>query len=95
MAITKSLFNKKVNGAYNLAYKKSYKIKSIVKLIFSILKIKRNPSFGSIKYRKDQIMNFLPTISRLKKDLNWEPKIGIKKGLNKNIIYLKKININT
>ena len=35
-------------------------------------------------------MNFFPCISKLKKDFKWEPKIGIKQGLRKNIIYLKK-----
>ena len=60
--------------------------------IFSILKIRERPNFGAIKYRKDQIMNFVPSITKIKRDLRWEPKVGIKKGLNLNIKYLKKIN---
>ena len=91
-AIIKSLLNNKANGAYNLAHEKSYKIKYIVKLIYLILRINKNPKFGSIKYRKDQIMNFVPSISKIKKDLNWEPKIRIEEGLKKNIKFLKKIN---
>jgi len=90
--IIKSLLNNKAKGAYNLAYKKSYKIKYVVKLIYLILGINKNPKFGSIKYRKDQIMNFVPSISKLRKDFNWEPKVGIKEGLKKNIKFLKKIN---
>jgi len=91
-AIVKSLLNNKINGAYNLAHKKSYKIKHIIKLIYLILRINKNPKFGSIKYRKDQIMRFVPSISKLKKDFNWEPKVGIKEGLKKNIKFIKKIN---
>ena len=91
-AIIKSLFNNKANGAYNLAHKKSYKIKYVVKLIYLILRINKNPKFGSIKYRKDQIMNFVPSISKIKKDLNWQPKIKIEEGLKKNIKFLKEIN---
>ena len=91
-AIIKSLLNNKASGAYNLAHKKSYKIKYVVKLIYLTLGINKNPKFGSIEYRKDQIMNFVPSISKIKKDLNWQPKIGIKEGLKKNIKFLKKIN---
>ena len=91
-AIVKSIFNKNAKGAYNLAYKKSFKIKYVINLIFSYLKVNKNPSFGSIKYRKDQIMSFVPSISKLKKDFNWEPKVGIKEGLKKNIKFIKKIN---
>lgn len=91
-AIVKSIFNKDAKGAYNLAYKKSFKIKYVINLIYSYLRVNKNPSFGSIKYRKDQIMRFVPSISKLKKDFNWEPKVGIKEGLKKNIKFLKKIN---
>lgn len=91
-SIIRTLFNKNAKGDYNLGYKKSYKIKNVIKLIFSILKIRERPNFGAIKYRKDQIMSFVPSITKIKRDLRWEPKVGIKKGLNKNIKYLKKIN---
>ena len=90
IAIIKSLFNININGEYNLAFKISYKIKTVINLIFSILKTKSIPNFGKIEYRSDQSMNFFPSISKLKKDFKWEPKIGIKQGLKKNIMYLKK-----
>ena len=93
LGIVKSIFNKNVKGAYNLAYKKSYKIKYVINLIFSYLKINNNrPSFGLIKNRKDQIMSFIPSISKLKRDFNWEPKVGLKEGLKKNIKFIKNIN---
>ncbi|MDC1069916.1 NAD-dependent epimerase/dehydratase family protein, partial [Candidatus Pelagibacter sp.] len=91
-AIVKSLFNTSAKGAYNLAHKESYKIKYVINLIYFILRINKVPSFGSIKYRKDQIMSFIPSISKIKKDLNWQPKVGIKEGLKKNVKFLKKIN---
>lgn len=90
--IIKVLFNKNSNGAYNLAYKKSYKIKNVVKLIFSIFKVNDKPLLGHIDYRKDQIMIYKPSIKKLRKDLNWVPEIGIKEGLKKSIDFLKKTN---
>ena len=87
--IIKALFNKNSNGAYNVAYKKIYKIKNIIKLIFSILKVNEKPMLGSIDYRKDQIMEYKPSIKKLKKDFKWEPEIGIKEGLKKSIDFYR------
>ena len=44
---------------------------------------------GSIDYRKDQIMEYKPSIKKLKKDFKWEPEIGIKEGLKKSIDFYR------
>jgi len=89
--IIKALYNKNSNGAYNVAYKKSYKIKNVIKLIFSMLKVDEKPMLGTINYRKDQIMEYKPSIKKLRKDFKWEPEIGIKEGLKKNINFLQEL----
>ena len=87
-AIIKSLYKKKAHGAYNLGHPKSHRVRDIVKLIFTKLKIKKNPSFGNLNYRKDQVMKYLPSISKIKKDLNWTPKYSISRGIDENIKYI-------
>lgn len=92
-AIIKSLYNKDINGIFNLGSDKSYSIKYVVKLIFKKLKIKKKPIFGELNYRNDQVMKFSPSISKIKKYLKWQPKYSISKGLNKTIKFIKKNNI--
>lgn len=92
-AIKKSLLNRNANGIFNLGSQKSYTIKYIVKLIFKKLKIKKKPAFGELNYRNDQIMKFLPSISKIKKTLKWEPQYSISEGLNKTIKFIEKNNI--
>jgi UDP-glucose 4-epimerase len=89
-AIIKSLYNKNADGIFNLGYQKSYTIKYVVKLIFRLLKIKKKPVFGELKYRNDQIMRFSPSISKIKKNLKWQPKYPILDGLKKTINFFKK-----
>jgi len=92
-AIIKSLYSKNVNGIFNLGSEKSYTIRYVVKLIFKKLKIKKKPVFGELPYRNDQIMKFSPSISKIKKNLKWQPKYSISKGLNKTIKFIKKNNV--
>ena len=92
-AIIKSLYKKNVNGIFNLGHQRSYTIKYVVRLIFKKLKIKKKPVFGEISYRNDQIMKFLPSILKIKKNLKWQPKYSISKGLDETIKFIKKNNI--
>jgi nucleoside-diphosphate-sugar epimerase len=75
-----------------LASEKSYTIKYVIKLIFKKLKIKPKPIFGEISYRNDQIMKFLPSISKIKKELKWKPMYSISRGIEETINFIKKKN---
>lgn len=89
-AIIKSLYNNNANGIFNLASEKSYTIKYVIQLIFKRLKIKRKPIFGEINYRDDQIMKFLPSISKIKKELKWKPMYSISRGIDETVNFLRK-----
>lgn len=91
-AIIKSLYNNNAHGIFNLASEKSYTIKYVIQLIFKKLKIKSKPIFGEINYRNDQIMKFLPSISKIKKELKWKPKYSISSGIDETINFLRKNN---
>lgn len=89
-AIILSIKNKKMKGVYNLGSSKGIKIKTIVKLILKILKIKK---FDKIKFkrnRKKYIPELVANTNKIKK-LGWYPKISIEKGLKKVIKYEAKL----
>ena len=88
--IIKSLKNKKTNGQIiNLGAGKPIMIKDIILKICKIIGSGK-PQFGKIKFRKDEIKNLYPNITKAKKILNWMPKVKINLGLKKTINYYKK-----
>ena len=85
--IFKCLKNKSSKGEiFNTGTGKPKKIKKIIENIKNNLK-GGNPLYGKIRYRKDEILNLYPSISKAKKKLNWKPKISFEKGLNNTIKY--------
>ena len=91
-AIIKSLTSKDAKGQIiNIGSGKPKKIKSIIERIKKITKGGR-PEYGSIKFRKDEILKLYPSINKMSKILNWKPKINFNQGLIKTIDYYKKLN---
>lgn len=94
--IFKSLRNKKVSGeVFNLCSGKPIKVKDIIRYIKKKIK-KGNPKFGLIPLRRDEVMKFYGNPQKVKNFFNWKPKMNIKKGINKTILfyenYFKKTN---
>jgi nucleoside-diphosphate-sugar epimerase len=88
--IIKSLKNKKNNGQIiNLGSGKPIMIKDIILKICKIIGSGK-PQFGKIKFRKDEINNLYPSITKAKKILKWTPRVKINLGLKKTINYYKK-----
>ena len=83
----KSLKYKNSNGKiFNICTGRPYNIKKLIKLI----KFKTKggmPKFGSIKMRKDEIINFFGNPNKTKKFFKWKPKIKLEEGLEKTIKY--------
>ena len=87
--IFKIFKNKNARGKiYNVGFGKPVKVKKVIKNIVEILK-SGQPQFGQIKMRKDEIKNLYPDIKKVKKEINWYPKVSLKKGLRKTIISFK------
>ena len=72
---------KKHGEIFNVGYGKAIKIKTVILLIKKIVK-KGLPLFGKIKLRKEESLIFYPSIKKIKKIINWSPKIKFKKGIN-------------
>ena len=89
--IEKFLNEKKhLNGQiFNAGSGKPQKIKNIIKFVVKNLN-GGVPEFGLVKLRKDEILRLYPNIKKLKKLINWKPKISFNKGLRKTIMYYEK-----
>ncbi len=89
--IFKCLKNKNSKGEiFNVGTGKPKKIKKIIDNIKNNLK-GGNPLYGKVNFRKDEILNLYPSISKAKKKLNWKPKISFEKGLNNTIRYYRSL----
>ena len=85
--ITKILKKKNYpSGIYNVGSGKSIKIKTVINKIRGIIK-KGKPLFGKINMRKEEVLNSLPNISKIKKTFNWKPTTNLQKGLIKTISF--------
>ena len=88
--IFKIFKNKNSRGKlYNVGSGKPVQVKKVIKNIIKILK-SGQPQYGQIKMRKDEIKNLYPDIRKVKKEINWYPKISLNEGLRKTIINYKK-----
>lgn len=80
--------NKSVGEIYNLGSGQPIQVKRLIKKIIKIVG-KGSPLFGKIQFRKDEILKLYPDISKIKKKLNWAPKISLESGLKKTIFFYK------
>ena len=51
---------------------------------------KGKPIFGKIKLRKEEALKFYPNIKKIKRLINWYPKVAFDQGINRTINYYKK-----
>lgn len=66
---------------YNIGSGKSYKIKDILNEIISLSNLKIDVKVDPNKYRKLDIEETVADISKIKEELNWEPKEDMHMGL--------------
>ena len=91
-AISKSFSFQHSGEIFNIGYGKAYKIKEIIEHIRKKIKLGK-PQYGLIKLRKEENILTYPCIKKLKKYLNWKPKIKIFNGINKTIKYYKRLSL--
>lgn len=92
--ILTALFSENAIGeTINLGSGKSYKIKTLAKLIGSILNKKVKILTDRTRFRPYDVNNLICDNKKAKKILGWEPKIPIMEGLEKTIDWMKKNKI--
>ena len=75
---------------YNVGSGYSTSIQDIINIIYNELNFKHKSKDDLSKTEKICSDNFWADISKIKKDVSWEPKIDIKNGIKKNILYHEK-----
>ena len=89
-AIIKSINQKKSKGQiFNLGSGKPIRIKKLILMIRNKIG-KGKPIFGKIKLRKEEALKFYPKIKKIKRLINWYPKVAFNQGINRTINYYKK-----
>lgn len=81
--------NKKIIGKiFNVGSGKSITIKNLVNKIQKIIK-KGKPVFGKKKFKSSEIIRSKASITKIKKIINWSPKVSLDKGIDNLIRYEK------
>lgn len=89
-AIFLAINENNMNGIYNLAYGKSYKIKNIILKIKNLINKNFKINFGIKVYRNDENFNIQSDITKLK-SLGWKPRYNLDLGLKKTVNYYKNL----
>ena len=93
-AIIKTLLSKKSDSQIlNIGFGKSIQLKKIVYQVGEITNFVK-PSFGKIKLRKDEALDYYPEIKKARRIIKWKPKINWQEGILKTIRYFKEENAN-
>ena len=77
------------NEIFNIGNGISYPLKHYVNLIFKNINTQKKPNYGAVPYRKNEMWNPRPDISKIKTMLNWNPRINLEDGLINTINWFK------
>ncbi len=89
-AILLLLTSKKTSGKiFNVASGIPIKIKTVINLVNKIIG-KGSPEYNKIQLSERENKELFANIKKIKKELNWKPKVSLLKGLNKTIKAFKK-----
>ena len=88
--ILKCLNNKKSQGEiFNVGSGKPKRVRQVISLIRKTIRLGK-PKYGTIKLRKEEQLNFFPSISKAKLKIKWKPRHSFIDSLNKTIKSYKK-----
>ena len=87
-AISKIIRMANSSMVYNIGSGRSVSINDIVKMIYE--EAGKDFNEEDFQFQDSKIVNFWADISKIKRDLDWEPKINIQDGISKTISELRK-----
>lgn len=76
-------------GVYNLSSGNACTLREIMETIKNNIDSSIHIPYGTIPYRKDQVMQMQADISKLQSSINWHPSTTLKEGIAKTIHHLK------
>jgi nucleoside-diphosphate-sugar epimerase len=68
-------------GVYNLGSGQARTIRSIVETVRDLIDPTLPLGFGEVPYRPDQVMHLEADVTRLRRDVGWEPRVDLETGL--------------
>ena len=74
------------NGIYNIGTGKEHSINEIIDMVRKISNSEIKPIYEGVEEVKRSVLN----IEKIKKELNWEPKVSLEQGLKKTIDWYEK-----
>jgi len=85
----KAMFSENTTGEiFNLGNPDEFKIKDLAEKILNMTGSKSSVKYTGV-FRQDDPMRRQPDISKAKKILDWEPKVGLTEGLKETVEYYK------
>lgn len=80
---------KAINEEFNLANPLEIKIIDLARILWNLCNIKKEFKVKLVKSFKYDIQRRVPDVSKAKKLLNWEAKVGLEDGLEEVVLWLK------
>lgn len=77
------------NEIFNIGSGVSQQLKYYVDLIIKYVGTDRKPNYGVLEYRKNEIWNPQPDISKIKSILSWTPRIDLEEGIKRTVEWFK------
>lgn len=78
------------NEILNIGSGVSQQLNYYVDLIFKYVGTDRRPIYGALEYRKNEIWNPQPDISKIKSILSWTPRVDLEEGIKRTVEWFKK-----
>lgn len=80
-AISQLCFKKCPEGAYNIGNGDSKPLKDFIEELKRIINSNSKLNFGAVPYGKSGAVSIHPNISKIKREIGWEPKFSFEQGI--------------
>lgn len=77
------------NELYNIGSGVVHKMKHFVDLVYSHMGVAKKPNYGAVPYRENEMWRQQADVNKIKKELGWEPKIGLEEGVIRTIDWFR------
>ncbi|HAN10437.1 MAG TPA: CDP-abequose synthase [Clostridiales bacterium] len=77
------------NEVINIGSGISHPLNYYIDLIFKYMETNKKPKYGAIPYRKNEMWNPEPDITKIKVILGWKPRVGLEEGIKRTVEWFK------
>ncbi|RFB18930.1 NAD(P)-dependent oxidoreductase [Bacillus sp. HNG] len=73
------------NEIFNIGSGEIFKLKHFVDIIYNQMRSTKQPNYGALPYRQNEVWRQQPDTNKMKRLLNWEPKVSLEEGIKRTI----------